>query len=212
MTCLCVSSCVALSEVVPSDPQVLLFISPFPSTLFLFISIIISSLRFLSSCDSPAVILNRCSSLDMMTHTRPLWFHTNRLRLRYGLPSFFSSVIMFPVTLSLCSLPHSFFLSYIHCVFSFFFLSACQALGLYCKYTHLHCYCWIVSVSSFFNPWTFFAHFFFKPQRPWSSSLRHWFQSCIVFIILHLTSILVRECMRLLTFGVNVLPERSDHK
>lgn len=152
MTCLCVSSCVALSEVVPSDPQVLLFISLFPSTLFLFISIIISSLRFLSSCDSPAVILNRCSSLDMMTHTRPLWFHTNRLRLRYGLLSFFSSVIMFPVTLSLCSLPHSFFLSYIHCVFSFFFLSACQALGLYCKYTHLHCYCWIVSVSSFFNP------------------------------------------------------------
>ena len=143
---------------------------------------------FLSSCDSPAVISNRCSSLDMMTHTRPLWFHTNRLGLCYGLPSFFSSVITFPATMSLCSLPHSFFLSYIHCFFSFFSLSACQALGLYCKYTHLHCYCWIVSVSSFFlNPFllqTSSLNLSVHDLQPSGSGFS------IVFIFLHLTSVL----------------------
>lgn len=86
-----------------------------------------------------AVILNRCFSVDMMSHTLTLWFHMNGLRLRQEL-CWSSLLFLFCHDFSnhyysLLFLPLFLLLSVILTVLFLFSFCACQALGLYCKYT-----------------------------------------------------------------------------
>lgn len=92
------------------------------------------------------VILNRCSSVDMMSHTLPLWFSHEQIKATLETPLVFPpfsplSWCFQPLCLVVL-LPHSLFLSYSLCFL--FLFSACQALGLYCKYTYLQCHSLVV--------------------------------------------------------------------
>lgn len=79
----------------------------------------------LSPLATLAVILNRCCSVEMMTHTQPLWFHMNRFRLQQklhwsSLPLFFFH-FCHDASRHFVSLysSHTVSFSHIHCVFSF---------------------------------------------------------------------------------------------
>lgn len=80
--------CVCVSDVqlcVKLNPQMLtcfcVFL-PLSLSLFLFFPPLLQSFTVsLSSRASLAVILNRCSGVDMLSHTLPLWFPISRFRI-----------------------------------------------------------------------------------------------------------------------------------
>lgn len=129
-----------------------------------FSQIILSDFAYVSFFPSLVLcVLNTCSSVEMLSHSfSSLVSHqqiTAADETLRGFVFFFSFVVLFPTPEPLFMLLSNFSPCVIT-TFPFFilFLSACQALGLYCKYIYIQCHCLIVPKCPFF---LVFPHLFF---------------------------------------------------